>query len=70
MTRMGLSSYKTPLAKKISSFTKPKPRLRHKPSTCNNPKIIAIDEDNDEFQVPVTCTGVVGKQRRAGQDRR
>ena len=45
-----------------------KPRLRHKPSTCNNPDIIVIDSDDDELQVPVTCTGVVEKQRRPGQD--
>ena len=65
-------SYKKPLPeKKHDRLRNPKflkPRLRHKPSTCNNPEIIVIDSDNDELQVPVTCTDIVEKQRRAGQD--
>ena len=63
-------SYKKPLAEKKHDRSR-NPRLlkpRHKPSTCNNPEIIVIDSDNDELQGPVTCTGVVEKQRRPGQD--
>jgi len=64
--------YKKPLAEKKHDRSRNpkllKPESRHKPSTCSNPEIIVIDSDYDEPQVPVTCTGVVKKQRRSGQD--